>query len=171
MLVLAHPFERTPVVIFLSDGECSVTDQTVQDFCRSAVRLGFVFLHSPISLYSDWTPSRKPLSLHAVSFGQDSQSTYLRRMAHIALDAQNSAPPDPLAPATATVLSSYSQALDTVRSIPYLSKPNHPIFDVIGATRRNVPWDSRITPKAQRLALTLKDLEIITFFLPIRPWF
>jgi len=89
--------ERTPVVIFLSDGECTITDQTVQDCCRSAVRLG------------------KPLSLHTVSFGQDTESTYLRRMANIALDAQNNAPSDPLAPATATVLSSYSQALDSVR--------------------------------------------------------
>jgi len=85
------------VVIFLSDGECKVSDQTVQDLCRSAVHLG------------------KPLSFHAVSFGQDSQSTRLRRMAHIARDAQNNAPPDPLAPAAAMVLSSYSQALDTTQ--------------------------------------------------------
>ena len=40
---------------------------------------------------------------------------YLRRMAEIARDAQNNAPRDPLAPAAATVLSSYTQALDTVR--------------------------------------------------------
>ncbi|GBE82556.1 hypothetical protein SCP_0409400 [Sparassis crispa] len=89
--------QRTPVIIFLSDGECQVADQIVQDLCRSAVSRG------------------KPLSFHAVSFGQDSQSSYLRRMAQIAHDAQNSAPRDPLAPAGATVLSSYSQALDTVR--------------------------------------------------------
>ncbi|KAL6309202.1 hypothetical protein BKA93DRAFT_724346 [Sparassis latifolia] len=90
--------QRTPVIIFLSDGECQVADQTVQDLCRSAVSRG------------------KPLSFHAVSFGQDSQSSYLRRMAQIARDAQNTAPRDPLqAPAGATVLSSYSQALDTVR--------------------------------------------------------
>jgi hypothetical protein len=36
-------------------------------------------------------------------------------MTQIALDIQNNAPRDPLAPAAATVLSSYSQALDTVR--------------------------------------------------------
>lgn len=89
--------ERTPVVIFLSDGECDVSDQTVQDLCRSAVHLG------------------KPLSFHAVSFGRDSASSHLRRMVQIALDIQNNAPRDPLAPAASTVLSSYSQALDTVR--------------------------------------------------------
>ncbi|KIM92371.1 hypothetical protein PILCRDRAFT_417 [Piloderma croceum F 1598] len=89
--------ERTPVVIFLSDGICSVADQIVQDICRSAVRLG------------------KPLSFHAVSFGQDSTSSSLRRMAQIAQEVQNNAPRDPLAPAAATVSSSYAEALDTVR--------------------------------------------------------
>ena len=38
-------------------------------------------------------------------------------MAQIAKEAQDTAPPDPLAPATAKVISSYSQALDTVSSI------------------------------------------------------
>ena len=33
---------RSPVIIFLSDGECAVSDQTVQDLCRSAVHLGLV---------------------------------------------------------------------------------------------------------------------------------
>ncbi|EGN93599.1 hypothetical protein SERLA73DRAFT_145243 [Serpula lacrymans var. lacrymans S7.3] len=89
--------ERTPVVIFLSDGECSISDVTVQDLCRSAVRLG------------------KPLSFHAVSFGPDSRSASLRRMAQIALDVQNNAPRDTLAPAAATVLSTYAQALDSVQ--------------------------------------------------------
>jgi len=89
--------ERTPVVIFLSDGVCSVADEKVQDLCRSAVRLG------------------KPLSFHAVSFGHDSTSSSLRRMAQIALEVQNNAPRDPLAPAAAIVHSSYAEALDTVR--------------------------------------------------------
>lgn len=61
---------------------------------------------------------RKPLSFHSVSFGQDNTSASLRRMAQIALEVQNSAPRDPLAPAAATVLSSYAEALDTVRSFP-----------------------------------------------------
>ena len=41
---------------------------------------------------------------------------YLRRMAQIALDAQNNAPRDLLAPVAATILSSYTEALDTVRT-------------------------------------------------------
>ncbi|TFY74324.1 hypothetical protein EWM64_g9688 [Hericium alpestre] len=90
--------QRTPVLIFLSDGICTVADETVQGICRSAVRLG------------------KPLSLHAVSFGEDSTSSSLRRMAQIAREIQNNAPQDPLLPAAATVASSYSEALDTRRS-------------------------------------------------------
>ncbi|KAG1778913.1 hypothetical protein EV702DRAFT_1093073 [Suillus placidus] len=89
--------ERSPVIIFLSDGECHIADQTIQDLCRSAVRLG------------------KALSFHAVSFGPDRASTSLRRMTQIALDIQNNAPRDPLAPPAATVASSYTQALDTVQ--------------------------------------------------------
>ena len=38
----SYTFNRSPVIIFLSDGECDVSDQTVQDLCRSAVNLGFV---------------------------------------------------------------------------------------------------------------------------------
>ena len=60
--------------------------------------------------------SRKPLSFHAVSFGQDNTSSSLRRMAQIAQEVQSKAPRDPLAPAAATVQSSYSEALDTVSS-------------------------------------------------------
>jgi hypothetical protein len=38
---LSHATPRTPIIIFLSDGECSVTDQTVQDLARAAVDLGY----------------------------------------------------------------------------------------------------------------------------------
>ncbi|KAJ7246483.1 hypothetical protein C8J57DRAFT_1360578 [Mycena rebaudengoi] len=89
--------ERTPVVIFLSDGECSIADETVRSLSRAAVALG------------------KPLSFHSVSFGSASQSAVLRRMAQIALEVQTNAPRDPLTPAEATINSSYSEALDTVR--------------------------------------------------------
>ncbi|KIO11023.1 hypothetical protein M404DRAFT_20554 [Pisolithus tinctorius Marx 270] len=88
--------ERSPVIIFLSDGESRIADQTMQDLCRSSVRLG------------------KAVSFHAVSFGPDRSSKHLRRMAEIAIDVQNKAPKDPLAPAAATVMSSYNQALDSV---------------------------------------------------------
>ncbi|KIJ07345.1 hypothetical protein PAXINDRAFT_90576 [Paxillus involutus ATCC 200175] len=89
--------ERTPVIIFLSDGESHIQDQIVQALCRSA------------------TQQRKPLSFHAVSFGQDNHSATLRRMSHIALRAQRRAPRDPLLPAKVIVQSSYSEALDTVQ--------------------------------------------------------
>ncbi|KAF8548563.1 hypothetical protein OG21DRAFT_1606884 [Imleria badia] len=32
--------ERFPIIIFLSDGECSIPDDVMQDLCRAAVRLG-----------------------------------------------------------------------------------------------------------------------------------
>ncbi|KAI0246356.1 hypothetical protein BJV78DRAFT_169146 [Lactifluus subvellereus] len=73
--------ERTPIMIFLSDGECDVSDEAIQDVCRSAVQRG------------------KPLSFHAVSFGPDGSTATLRRMARLALDIQNNAPRDPLLPA------------------------------------------------------------------------
>ncbi|KAH9022041.1 hypothetical protein EDB84DRAFT_1670488 [Lactarius hengduanensis] len=87
--------ERTPIMIFLSDGECSVSDSSVQDVCRSAVQLG------------------KPLSFHSVSFGQDSRSSSLRRMAQLALEIQNNAPRD-RGPAT-SIASAFTVALDTVQ--------------------------------------------------------
>lgn len=89
--------ERTPVMIFLSDGECSVSDTAIQDICLSAVRLG------------------KPLSFHSISFGPDTSSSSLRRMANVALGIQNNAPRNPQTPATASVPSSFAIALDTVR--------------------------------------------------------
>ncbi|PVF98362.1 hypothetical protein CPB86DRAFT_825740 [Serendipita vermifera] len=88
--------ERSPVVIFLSDGECAISDSTVYDLCRAAVRLG------------------KPLAFHSVSFGTESNSHYLRRMATIANEVYASAPRDPLAPAGVNPCG-YTAALDTVQ--------------------------------------------------------
>ncbi|KAG1848072.1 hypothetical protein DFJ58DRAFT_746884 [Suillus subalutaceus] len=88
--------ERTPVIIFLSDGECPIENQTVQDLCHAAVRLG------------------KALSFHSVSFGTNRHSATLRRMFQVALEIQNNAPRDHLAPAAVTP-SSYTEALDTVQ--------------------------------------------------------
>ncbi|KAF7308315.1 VWFA domain-containing protein [Mycena chlorophos] len=89
--------ERTPVVIFLSDGQCTIGDETMRAISRRAIALG------------------KPLSFHAVSFGPAHSSDSLRRMAQVALEVQSNAPRDPLVPAAATIASSYSEALDTVR--------------------------------------------------------
>jgi hypothetical protein len=53
--------------------------------------------------------ARRALSFQAVAFGPSID--ILRRMAQLATDIQNRAPPDPLHPA---VPSSYTEALDTV---------------------------------------------------------
>ncbi len=42
---LADMHHRTPIVIFLSDGEDNVSDEAIYDVCRSAVRQGFVEFH------------------------------------------------------------------------------------------------------------------------------
>ncbi|KAL4072312.1 hypothetical protein J3A83DRAFT_4188311 [Scleroderma citrinum] len=90
--------ERSPVIVFLSDGECDIADMTMDDLCRASVRLG------------------KAISFHAVSFGSNAYSHYLRRMVDVARTAQNNAPNGTGAlPAAATVLSSYTEALDTVQ--------------------------------------------------------
>ncbi|KAG8984733.1 hypothetical protein FRB93_006355 [Tulasnella sp. JGI-2019a] len=87
--------DRSPVVIFLSDGECGLNDNVVHDICQRAVAL------------------QKPLSLHAVSFGSPSSSSSLRRMVTIAEQVSQNAPNrDPLAP---LVPCGYTDALDTVR--------------------------------------------------------
>ncbi|KAF9531678.1 hypothetical protein CPB83DRAFT_848544 [Crepidotus variabilis] len=87
--------ERGPVIIFLSDGECSLQDQEMQTLCRAAIARG------------------KPLSFHGVSFG--SSNHILRRMVQIAREIETSVPRDPLLPQTAFVESSFAEALDSVR--------------------------------------------------------
>jgi len=84
--------ERSPVLIFLSDGECGVADETVRDLCRRAVAIG------------------RPLSFHAVAFGP--RNEVLRRMVSIANEVESRVQPDPMHP---VVASSYTEALDTVR--------------------------------------------------------
>ena len=62
--------------------------------------------------------ARKPLSFHAVSFGEDELAFTLRRMAELALEVQNeapvAAPHDSLRPTTANIPSSFTNALDSV---------------------------------------------------------
>ncbi|KAL4067444.1 hypothetical protein V8B97DRAFT_1873723 [Scleroderma yunnanense] len=88
---------RSPVIVFLSDGQSKISDETMKGLCRTSVQLG------------------KAVSFHAVLFGPDKSSTYLRRMTEIAKDAQNNASKDPFSPPVATVKSTYAQALDTVQ--------------------------------------------------------
>ncbi|KAI5998966.1 hypothetical protein F5J12DRAFT_928807 [Pisolithus orientalis] len=141
--------ERSPVVIFLSDGECQIADQTMQDLCRTSIRLG------------------KAVSFHAVSFGRDLQyalnyllldrlnapRSSLRRMVEIAREAQNNAPGDPLTPAVVTIISSYSNAEDTVRHLLVadvhilLIYLNHKL----GPTCRDIPWDCGVIAEAERI--------------------
>lgn len=54
---------------------------------------------------------RKPLSLHAVSFGNTAYSASLRKMVAIAEDVARAAPRDPMAP---LVPCGYTDAMDTV---------------------------------------------------------
>ena len=76
-------------------------------------------------------------------------------MADIARDAQNNAPRDPLAPAATTIMSSYTQALDTVRTrvlrfLDYVH-PNRLLFrTTLGPTRRDVPGYCRVVEEAKR---------------------
>jgi hypothetical protein len=70
----------------------------------------------PILLASTVSDSfrSKPLSFHAVSFGEDASAGCLRRMANLALEIQNNAPRHVLLPDTVNVPSSFATALDTV---------------------------------------------------------
>jgi hypothetical protein len=53
---------RSPVIIFLSDGECRIADQTIQDLCRSAVRLGLV-----ACFLLDWQPVTQSIAKRCLS--------------------------------------------------------------------------------------------------------
>lgn len=81
-----------PVVIFLSDGQCSDAQATIESLSRAAVDLG------------------KPLSFHSVLFGSHDGMGSLRSMAQVALDIQNGA-----ADAQRSVPSSFTEALNEVR--------------------------------------------------------
>jgi hypothetical protein len=69
---------------------------------------------APFSRLTDDANARRPLSFHAVSFGEESSSSSLRRMAQIALEVQNDGANNPLHHSGANVPSSYTEALDTV---------------------------------------------------------
>ncbi|KAJ6609456.1 hypothetical protein B0H10DRAFT_2063907 [Mycena sp. CBHHK59/15] len=86
---------RDPVVIFLSDGEGDISDETIRNLGRSAITLG------------------KPLSFHSVLFGRDRYIGRLERMSRLALGIQNRAPVVG-ARVEVTVPSSFSRALSTV---------------------------------------------------------
>ncbi|KAH9027877.1 hypothetical protein EDB85DRAFT_1892774 [Lactarius pseudohatsudake] len=111
--------ERTPIMIFLSDGECPLPETEIQDLCRSAIQHGWVVYPS----YANGSltgPIRKPLSFHAVAFGPNGRSyPTLRMMTQLALEIQRKAPPDPLFPVAARIPSSFTSALDTRAQAPW----------------------------------------------------
>ena len=109
---LMTPDLRTPVVIFLSDGECSLSDEIMYGLCRSAVRAGYAYLIHVLDAQSHQN-FRSSLSFHAVSFGMQTRAGSLRRMVQIATEIHDTAPRDPLVPFSNPC--SYSEALDTVR--------------------------------------------------------
>ena len=108
---------RTPVLIFLSDGRGSASDQQIQDICNKAISLGSVNKHhSLLSSFSFLIQYHsRPLSFHTISFGPWNGS--LRRMAEVAGEVQR-ANIDPTRP---TVPSSYIEAEDTVCVTPKIS--------------------------------------------------
>ncbi|CAE7194406.1 unnamed protein product [Rhizoctonia solani] len=70
--------DKAPVLVFLSDGQCSLNRNTVYDLCRSGT-------------YYQLKTS-KPLAFYSVSFGPDRSSAPLREMVQIAAEVYASAP-------------------------------------------------------------------------------
>jgi hypothetical protein len=104
---------RTPVVIFLTDADYYVDDETMNSLCRSATDQGLVnFSRSSLSGLTEDANARRPLSFHAVCFGKETSFHSLRRWAEIALDKQTGGVNYPLS--SATVPSSYTEAPDSV---------------------------------------------------------
>ncbi|KAI9455069.1 hypothetical protein BJY52DRAFT_1122205 [Lactarius psammicola] len=86
--------ERSPVLIFLSDGESHIGNNTVSNICRAAASRGM------------------PLSFHAVSFGPENRTIVLREMVETAQEVENGAAGNSRANGMA---SSFTKALDTVK--------------------------------------------------------
>jgi len=84
--------DRIPVIVFLSDGECDITDISMRNLCNSAVTQG------------------RTLAFHAISFGPQNES--LKEMVRIAADVESSAPPDARQNIS---LSAYHEASDTIQ--------------------------------------------------------
>ena len=83
-------------------------------------------------------------------------------MAQIAQDVQNNAPRDPLAPAAATILSSYTEALDTVRAHAlwhpiYMDTYQLSVSTMLGPTCRDLPGYCGVIEKAERGTDALKE--------------
>ncbi|KAL5634326.1 hypothetical protein ACGC1H_002410 [Rhizoctonia solani] len=66
--------QRAPVLVFLSDGEDRIQEQSIRNLCTLAVKLG------------------QGLAFYAISFGNDSESDSLRLMVSVAEQVFNGAP-------------------------------------------------------------------------------
>ncbi|KAG8783755.1 hypothetical protein FRC15_004586 [Serendipita sp. 397] len=88
--------ERSPVIIFLSDGEDPVPTAAMYDVCRAAVRRG------------------RPVAFYSLLFGQDVNAQSLIKMAEIAKEVWDTAPPDPLNPSAKNPCC-YSPAINTIQ--------------------------------------------------------
>ncbi|KAG8710301.1 hypothetical protein FRC08_017344 [Ceratobasidium sp. 394] len=88
--------DRAPVLVFLSDGQSTLQENTVDDLCRMCIQLG------------------KPLAFYTVSFGPETYSASLRQMANIAQNVYASAPRDPLTAARGNPCA-YSNAIDSIQ--------------------------------------------------------
>lgn len=98
--------------------------------------------------------SRKPLSLHAVSFGSVTSSGSLRRMVTIADQVAQAAPRDPMAP---LIPCSYTDAIDTVcMTITCDNRKSadvdYPFNLVLDPPSRDVLAHRRLAEEASRLA-------------------
>lgn len=87
--------DRAPVIVFLSDGEARLDDNPVYDLCQMCVGRG------------------KPLAFYSVSFGTDTYSASLRRMAEIGREVYAAAPQDVLTTARGNPCA-YAVAIDSI---------------------------------------------------------
>jgi len=51
---------RSPVIIFLSDGQCDIADRTIQNICRTSVQLGYQPAFPVSELFTDTNFAEKP---------------------------------------------------------------------------------------------------------------
>ncbi|CAE6489587.1 unnamed protein product [Rhizoctonia solani] len=90
--------DRAPMVVFLSDGECSINRGKVEDLCKKCIQLGHA------------------LAFYGISFGWDSGSSSLRLMADVADKSFRTAPMTARGAMRGTdIPCKYSTAIDSVQ--------------------------------------------------------
>ncbi|KAG8701388.1 hypothetical protein FRC11_012209 [Ceratobasidium sp. 423] len=90
--------ERAPVIVFLSDGECSVSDNILQGLCNACIQRGHA------------------LSFYSILFGQELYSSSLRKMVDLAEASFRMAPLSAKSNFTGQdIPCKYSNAIDSVQ--------------------------------------------------------